>query len=88
MQNEILKVVSGALVVMKGIRRNNMYLFQGSTVAGTATAVSEADKVAVKSRLWHMRLAHAGEKSLQTLSMKGLLKGVKTCCDAPIPGVR
>ena len=45
----------------------------------TAAAVSEADKVAEMSRLWHMRLGHAGEKSLQTLAMQGLLKGVKTC---------
>ena len=79
LQNRILKVVSGALVVMKGIRRNNLYLYQGSTAVGTAAAVSEADKVAEMSRLWHMRLGHAGEKSLQTLAMQGLLKGVKTC---------
>ena len=69
MQNGILKVISGALVVMKGIKRNNLYLYQGSTVVGTATAVSEADKVAEMSGLWHMRLGHAGEKSLQTLAM-------------------
>ena len=79
LQNGILKVVSGALMVMKGIRRNNLYLYQGSTVAGTAAAVSEVDKVAEMSRLWHMRLGHAGEKSLQTFSMQGLLKGAKTC---------
>ena len=79
LQNGILKVVSGALVVMKGIRRNNLYLYQGSTTVGTAAAVSEADKVAEMSRLWHMRLGHAGEKSLQTLAMQGLLKGAKTC---------
>ena len=79
MQNGILKVVSEALVVMKGIRRNNLYLYQGSITVGTAAAVTEADKVAEMSRLWHMRLGHAGEKSLQTLAMQGLLKGVKTC---------
>ena len=79
LQNGILKVVSGALVVMKGIMRNNLYLYQGSTTVGTTTAVSEADKVAEMSRLWHMRLGHAGEKSLQTLAMQGLLKGAKTC---------
>ena len=79
LQNGILKVVSGALVVMKGIRRNNLYLYQGSTAVGTAAAVSEAEKVAEMSRLWHMRLGHAGEKSLQTLAMQGLLKGAKTC---------
>ena len=79
MQNGILKVVSGALVVMKGIRRNNLYLYQGSTAVGTTAAVSEADKVAEMSKLWHMRLGHAGEKSLQTLAMQGLLKCAKTC---------
>ena len=79
LQNGILKVVSGALVVMKGIRRNNLYLYQGSTSFGTTAAVSEADKVAEMSRLWHMRLGHAGEKYLKTLAMQGLLKGAKTC---------
>ena len=79
LQKGIRKVVSGALVVMKGIRRNNLYLYQGSTAVGTAAAISKADKVAEMSRLWHMRLGHAGEKSLQTLAMQGLLKGAKTC---------
>ena len=79
MQNGILKVVSGALVMMKGIRRNNLYLYQGSTSVGTIATVSEVDKVAEMSRLWHMRFGHAGEKSLQTLAMQGLLKGAKTC---------
>ena len=79
MQNGILKVVSGALVMMKGIRRNNLYLYQGNTTVGTTAAVSKTDKVVEMSRLWHMRLGHAGEKSLQTLAMQRLLKGAKTC---------
>ena len=79
LQNGILKAVSGALVVMKGIRRNNLYLYQGSTAVGTAAALSKVDKVAEMFRLWHMRLGHAGEKSLQTLAMQGLFKGAKTC---------
>ena len=31
------------------------------------------------TKLWHMHLGHAGEKSLKNLSNQGLLKGVKTC---------
>ena len=54
MHNGILKVVSGELVV-KGIRRNNMYLYQGSTSVGTTAVVSEVDKVAEMSRLWHIK---------------------------------
>ena len=81
MKNGILKVVSGVLVVMKGIRRNNLYLYQGSTAVETAAAAaaSEADKVAEMSRLWHMRLGHDGDKSLLALAMQGLLKSAKTC---------
>ena len=79
MHNGILKVVLGALVVMKGIRRKNLYLYQGSTSVGTTTTLSEVDKVAEMSRLWHMRLGHDEDKSLQTLAMQGLLKGAKTC---------
>jgi len=29
-------------------------------------------------KLWHMRLRHEGEKTLQGLVKQGLLKGVKT----------
>ena len=79
LKNGILKVVSRELVVIKGIRRNNLYLYQGSVIVGTTAAVSEVDKVAEMSRLWHMRLGHAGEKYLKTLAMQGLLKGAKTC---------
>ena len=45
LHNGILKVVSRALVVMKGIKRNNLYLYQGSITVGIAAAVSEANKV-------------------------------------------
>ncbi|KAH9727035.1 Integrase catalytic domain-containing protein [Citrus sinensis] len=31
------------------------------------------------TKLWHVRLGHAGEKSLQTLMRHGLLQGTKTC---------
>ncbi|KAH0645930.1 hypothetical protein KY284_033814 [Solanum tuberosum] len=78
--NGIMRICSGALVVMKAIRRiNNMYHYQGSTVIGTAATTSNNDKKAEMTRLWHMHLGHAGGKSLKTLSDQGVLKGVKTC---------
>ena len=30
-------------------------------------------------RLWHMRLEHTGENSLQALTKKGSLEGISTC---------
>ena len=65
---------------MKAIRRNNnMYHYQGSIVIGTAATTSNEKKEAEMTKLWHMRLGHAGGKSLKNLSDQGFLKGVKTC---------
>ena len=50
LRDELLKVVVGALAVMKGIRRNNLYYFQGSTVIGSASIVSGKD--ADKGKVW------------------------------------
>ena len=79
MRDGILKVTSGALVVMKGTRKNNLYYFQGNTVIGMAATVSDEDVDSETTRLWHMRLGHAGEGALQNLIKQGLLKGAKTC---------
>ncbi|KAG6413676.1 hypothetical protein SASPL_126390 [Salvia splendens] len=92
MRDGILKVTSGALVMLKGVRKNNLYYYQCSTVVGTvATATSSNKKDAEATKLWHLRLGHAGERSLQILTKKGLLKGnsglralrcVRTCQDS------
>jgi len=76
LENEILKIKKGSLVVMKGIKDRNLYYLKGSIVTGslTASVVSDVDA----TQLWHMRLGHAGEKSMQVLIKQGLLKGAKT----------
>jgi len=77
LENGILKVMKGSLVVMKGIRDRNLYYLKGSTFTGslTASVVSDVDA----TQLWHMRLSHAGEEPMQALVKQGLLKGTKTC---------
>ena len=77
----IMRIISGALVIMKGIRkRNNVYYFLGSTIVRiAAVAASTDDQGAEATRLWHMRLGHAGEKSLKLLMDQGLLKGARAC---------
>jgi len=64
LENGILKVTKGSLVVMKGIR--NLYYLKGSTITGslTVSVVSDVDA----TQLWHMRLGHAGEKFMQALA--------------------
>ena len=76
----VMKVISGALVVMKGIRKNNnLYYYHGSTITGIVAAASSDDREIEATRLWHRRLGHAGEKSLNILVKQGLLKGVRAC---------
>ncbi|KAM1225757.1 hypothetical protein ACFX13_045186 [Malus domestica] len=80
MEGGVLKAVYGALVVMKSTRRNNLYFLQGSTVIGGVAVTEAADADSTDTtRLWHMRLGHAGEKAWQGLVKQGLLKGAKAC---------
>ncbi|KAE8654946.1 hypothetical protein F3Y22_tig00117034pilonHSYRG00285 [Hibiscus syriacus] len=72
-----LKNQDGSTRVLKdvryGIRKNNLYYYQCSTIIGAVAAASRCDDLDA-TQLWHMRLGHAGEKSLQILEKKGLLK--------------
>ena len=57
-----LKVARGALVVIKGTRRGSIYYLNGTTIIGHAAVASSKEQDI--SKLWHMRLGHAGEKVL------------------------
>jgi hypothetical protein len=60
----VLRAIRGALVILRGTRKGNLYFLDGSTITGT-TAISKSieDDEADNSRLWHMHLGHAGEKA-------------------------
>nr|GFA80675.1 retrovirus-related Pol polyprotein from transposon TNT 1-94 [Tanacetum cinerariifolium]GFA80716.1 retrovirus-related Pol polyprotein from transposon TNT 1-94 [Tanacetum cinerariifolium] len=76
----VIKIISGVLVVMKGIHKiNNTYHYKGRTVVGTVAAVTDDDRNSKAVKLWHMRLGHAGEKSINLLIKQGLLKGLSSC---------
>ena len=40
----VLKATSGALVILKGVRKENLYYYQGSTVLGTLAAATSSTK--------------------------------------------
>ncbi|KAE8719078.1 hypothetical protein F3Y22_tig00109978pilonHSYRG00092 [Hibiscus syriacus] len=77
----IMRIISGALVIMKGIRkRNNVYYFLGSIIVETAVVAASTDEQESEAtRLWHMRLGHVSEKSLKLLIDQGLLNGARAC---------
>jgi len=62
----VLKMTRGSMVVLKGVRRNNLYYLKGSMVTGQVATSTNSDDDC--TRLWHMRLGHTGEKSLQDLA--------------------
>jgi len=65
------------MVVLKGVRHNNLYYLMGGTVTGrVATSISSGD---ICTQASHMRLRHTGEKSLQALVKKESLEGTSTC---------
>ena len=73
----VLKMAKGTMVVMKSVRRNNFYYMKGSTVIGEVETFISSDDVC--THVWHMRLEHEGENSLQASAKKGSLEGASTC---------
>ncbi|KAK3007026.1 hypothetical protein RJ639_016924 [Escallonia herrerae] len=57
----VMRIMKGALVVMKGLKQNSLYLLQGSRVTGAAATTSSSDIDSDTTKLWHMRLAHMSE---------------------------
>jgi len=62
----VLKMTKGSMVVLKVVRQNNLYYLKGSTVTGQVATFTDSDGDSTK--LWHMRLEHTREKSLQALA--------------------
>ena len=59
--DDILKITRGSMVVMKSVRRDNLYYLMGSMVTGRVTTSISSDGC---TQIWHMRLGQACEKSL------------------------
>ena len=73
----VLKMTKGSMVVMKGVRRNNLYYLKGSIVTGQVETSSSSDNGCTK--VWQMKVGHGGKKSLQAPAKKGSLEGAATC---------
>ncbi|KAH9781794.1 Integrase catalytic domain-containing protein [Citrus sinensis] len=65
-----MKFTHGVMVILQGVRRHNLYYFKGGTTDEANIVETHSDT----TKLWHVRLGHAGEKSLQTLMRHRLLK--------------
>jgi len=73
----VLKMIKGSMVVMKGVRWNNLYYLKGGTVTGQVeTSISSDDDC---TQVWQMKVRQGGEMSLQAPAKNGSLEGAATC---------
>ena len=75
-RDSVLKMTKGSMVVMKGVRRNNLYYLKGSTVTGQVETSSSSDDGCTK--VWQMKVGQGDERSLQAPTKKGSLEGAAT----------
>ena len=48
-QDGVLKMIKGSMMVMKGVRWNNLYYLKGSTVTGQVETSNSSDVIAQRS---------------------------------------
>lgn len=73
--NGNLTVSKGALILMRGVRSNGLYVLSAKTIVGSLD-ISEAQNLS-QPNIWHLRLAHISEKGLYELNKQGLLKSLQ-----------
>ncbi|KAK3003791.1 hypothetical protein RJ639_020165 [Escallonia herrerae] len=73
-----MRIMKGALVEMKVLKQNSLYLLQGSTITGAAASSSSCDIDYNTTKLWHMHFGHMSERIMDVLSKQGLLGSKKT----------
>ena len=54
----VLKMIKGSMVVMKGVRRDNLYYLKSSTVTGQVETSSSSDDGCTK--VWQVKVGHGG----------------------------
>ena len=68
-----LTISKGTIIVMKGQKRNGLYILEGHTLKGLVGSVLRIETN--KTILWHRRLDHLSDRGLKELHKQGLLCG-------------
>lgn len=75
--NGIMKIVKGALVVLKARKTvANMFVLMGETHHEAEASIASASPAEEKTMMWHQKLGHMSEKGLKVLSDQKLLPGL------------
>ncbi|KAH9650921.1 hypothetical protein KPL70_026553 [Citrus sinensis] len=76
-ENGIMKIVKGALVLMKaGKIGANLFMLKGETLQEADACVASNEEES--TMMWHLKLGHMSEQGLEILSERKLLPGLKS----------
>jgi hypothetical protein len=76
-ENGIMKIVKGALVVLKARKiAANLFVLMRETHHEAEASIASASPAEEKTMMWHQKLGHMSEKGLKILSDKKLLPGL------------
>ncbi|KAH9760757.1 Integrase catalytic domain-containing protein [Citrus sinensis] len=76
-ENGIMKIVKGALVLMKAEKIGaNLFMLKGETLQEADACVASNGKES--TMMWHLKLGHMSEQGLKILSERKLLPGLKS----------
>ncbi|KAH9699234.1 Integrase catalytic domain-containing protein [Citrus sinensis] len=76
-ENGIMKIVKGALVLMKAEKIGvNLYMLKGETLQEADACVASNGEES--TMMWHLKLGHMSEQGLKILSEQKLLPGLKS----------
>ncbi|KAH9754149.1 Integrase catalytic domain-containing protein [Citrus sinensis] len=76
-ENGIMKIVKGALVLMKAEKIGaNLFMLKGETLQEADTCVASNGEES--TMMWHLKLGHMSEQGLKILSERKLLPGLKS----------
>ncbi|KAK0579981.1 hypothetical protein LWI29_034466 [Acer saccharum] len=70
-EKSVLKASKGSLVILKGDKKNGLYVLRGEVVTNEVACI--ASKISDKGSLWHVRLGHMSERGVLELSKRDLL---------------
>ena len=76
-ENGNMKIVKGALVVMKAEKiATNLYMLKGEKLEEAQVVVASKNTIKESIMLWHKKLGHMSEQGLKIFSEHGFLLGL------------
>uniref|UniRef100_A0A803NUK4 GAG-pre-integrase domain-containing protein n=1 Tax=Cannabis sativa TaxID=3483 RepID=A0A803NUK4_CANSA len=77
-ENRVMKITKGSMVMIKGEKRNGLHYLIGETVTGEVSLASNSEDA--NAILWHRRMGHISSKGLNSAEIAELEKAISQTC--------